>query len=346
MPEPGVYAFDRFLIDAAERRLLRDGQPVEVTARYFDALLLMVENPAQLISRDRFLDEAWRGVPVTDEALSQCITQLRKTLGDSPGRPRFIETVPKHGYRFIAPVNATGPGAAPPGPSGKVTEVLSLALAAALGGAAAGISGGLLYGFGAGTPPGVGAASLLMVMVAIGVMAGLAGGFGVGIGVGGSRALTGGSPLSDAVGGAVGGAVIGAVVTLLGLDAFTVLLGRAPVDVGGSLEGLVLGAAVGGGMHLVARAGWPSPIGAALCGGAAGAALPYVGGRLMGASLAEVAATFPESRIAVDGLGRLLGEPGFGPVSQSVFGLLEGLVFGAAVALAIRYWARLRNEPR
>src|SRR5690349_2558832 len=91
----GVYEFDRFRLDAAERRLLQDGRPVDVSTRYFDALLLMVENPGQLISRDRFLDEAWRGVPVTDEALSQCITQLRKQLGDTPARPRFIETVPK-----------------------------------------------------------------------------------------------------------------------------------------------------------------------------------------------------------------------------------------------------------
>src|SRR5215207_8822848 len=100
-----IYEFDRFRIEADERRLLRDGQPVEIAGRYFDALLLMVENPAQLVSRNRFLGEAWRGVPVTDEALSQCITQLRRQLGDSPARPRFIETVPKHGYRFIAPVS-------------------------------------------------------------------------------------------------------------------------------------------------------------------------------------------------------------------------------------------------
>src|SRR6185503_19790630 len=56
------------------------------------------------ISKDRFLDEVWRGVPVTDEALTQCIKTLRRQLGDDAARPRFIETVPKHGYRFVAPV--------------------------------------------------------------------------------------------------------------------------------------------------------------------------------------------------------------------------------------------------
>ena len=60
--------------------------------------------PGQLITRDRFLDDVWSGIPVTDEALSQCIANLRRTLGDDASKPRFIETVPKHGYRFIAPV--------------------------------------------------------------------------------------------------------------------------------------------------------------------------------------------------------------------------------------------------
>jgi DNA-binding winged helix-turn-helix (wHTH) protein len=338
----GVYEFDRFRIDAAERRLLRDGEPLEVTARYFDALLLMVENPAQLISRDRFLDEAWRGIPVTDEALSQCITQLRKLLGDSPGQPRFIETVPKHGYRFIAPVNGAAP--APVRKPSKSGDVISTALAAAIGGGTGGIAGGLIYGLGVNAAPGAGAASMLMVMIAVGILAGLAGGFGVGLGLGASRTLAGGNPLADTLGGALGGALIGVIVTLIGLDAFTVLLGRAPADVGGALEGLVLGGAVAGGTHLLARGSWPSPAGAALCGGIAGALLPLAGGRLMGASLAEVAATFPSSQIAVGGLGRLFGEDGFGPVSQSAFGLLEGALFGAAMAFAIRYGQAIRRR--
>lgn len=344
MKRPGVYEFDRFRIEAAERRLLRDGSPVEVSARYFDALLLMVENPAQLISRERFLDEAWRGIPVTDEALSQCITQLRKTLGDSPGEPRFIETVPKHGYRFIATVRGAAPVQPVESGTGPWIDALLLGLAAAIGGGMAGIFGGFVYGLGVNAAPGAGAASILMVMAAIGAMAGSAGGFGVGFGIGGLRALVGARILTDLAGGALGGAIIGAAVMLLGLDAFTVLLGRAPADVGGALEGLVLGGAVGAGSHALARKGWPSPLGAAIGGGLAGAFLPAIGGRLMGGSLAEVAATFPHSQIAVDGLGRLFGETGFGPLSQSAFGLVEGAVFGGAVALAMRYQQALRID--
>src|SRR5437868_15287644 len=101
----GRFRFDCFLLDPADRRLSRNGQVVELSARYLDALALLVREPGRLVTKDRFLDEVWRGVPVTDEALTQCIKTLRKQLGDDAGRPRFIETVPKHGYRFIAPLD-------------------------------------------------------------------------------------------------------------------------------------------------------------------------------------------------------------------------------------------------
>lgn len=81
---------------------------MELNARYLDALALLVREQGRLISKDRFLDKVWRDVPVTDEALTQCIRTIRRQLGDSAARPRFIETVPKHGYRFIAPVTRVG----------------------------------------------------------------------------------------------------------------------------------------------------------------------------------------------------------------------------------------------
>ena len=342
----GVYQFDCFRIDAAERRLLRDGEPVDVTARYLDALLLMVENPGQLISRDRFLDEAWRGIPVTDEALSQCITQLRKLLGDSPSQPRFIETVPKHGYRFIAPVGAAGEDSTPSAHGGALADILSIALPAAAGGAGAGVIGGLVYGLGVSISPGAGAASVLMVLLALGLFAGGLGGFGVGLGLGVARTFGPRSPLIDGLGGAAGGAIIGALVTTLGLDGATILLGRAPSDIGGVLEGLGLGLAVGLGAHLVSGRGWPSVRGSAVATAAAGALLPLFGGRLMGASLAGLSEAYPASQIALTSFGQLFGEPGFGPITQSVFGALEGFVFGAVVALAMRYSLTVRLDRR
>src|SRR4029450_9724140 len=98
-----MFRFDRFQLDPGDRLLRNDGAPVEINARYFDALTLLVSEQGRLVSKDRFLDEVWRGIPVTDEALTQCIKTLRRLLGDDAALPRFIETVPKHGYRFIAP---------------------------------------------------------------------------------------------------------------------------------------------------------------------------------------------------------------------------------------------------
>src|SRR5436190_486034 len=98
------FAFGGFTLDPHDRRLCREGAPVELNARYLDALALLVGEDGRLVSKERFMAEVWRGVPVTDEALTQCIRTLRRLLGDDAARPRFIETVPKHGYRFVAPV--------------------------------------------------------------------------------------------------------------------------------------------------------------------------------------------------------------------------------------------------
>ena len=88
----GSFRFDRFRLDPDDRRLTRDGARVELNARYLDALSLLVREQGRLVSKDRFLDEVWRGVPVTDEALTQCIKTLRRQLGDDAASPRFIET--------------------------------------------------------------------------------------------------------------------------------------------------------------------------------------------------------------------------------------------------------------
>src|SRR3954454_7326337 len=133
----GIYRFDRFEVDSADRRLLRDGEPVELSSRYLDALVLMLREAGKLVSKDRFLDEVWRGVPVTDEALTQCIKTLRQQLGDQAGRPRFIETVPKHGYRFIAQVDGAAK-AVRPSREGRWPDVLLFGAAGTVGGGMAG----------------------------------------------------------------------------------------------------------------------------------------------------------------------------------------------------------------
>src|SRR3982751_2963636 len=101
----GSFVFEQFVLDPEDRQLRRGADTVELNGRYLDALALLVREAGKLVSKDRFMDEVWRGVPVTDEALTQCIKTLRRQLGDDAGSPRVIETVPKHGYRFVALVN-------------------------------------------------------------------------------------------------------------------------------------------------------------------------------------------------------------------------------------------------
>ena len=105
--QAGQYRFGSYCLDAADRRLSRDGAPVELNARYFDALALLVREGGRLVSKDRFLDEVWRGIPVTDEALTQCIRTLRRELGDDATAPRFIETVRATVGRVTGPAVTT-----------------------------------------------------------------------------------------------------------------------------------------------------------------------------------------------------------------------------------------------
>ena len=324
--------FCGFELDPANRQLRRGDQPVELNGRYFDALALMVGEPGRLVTKDRFMDEVWRGVPVTDEALTQCIRTLRRQLGDDAARPRFIETVPKHGYRFIAPLDGGRPGPA-------VTErdwssFVKLGIAGTLGGGVAGIVGGLFYGFVAAGQPGVAGVSILLVLLCLTVVIGLVGGAGVAFGIAAhvfSRQQRWFWPI---LGGAIGGNVVGAAVRLLGLDAFNLLFGQSPGDMTGALEGAILGAAVGLGYVLASRQ-QQLRVGAslaALCGAAAGILIVVAGLHLMGGSLNLLAEHFPASKLR---LGGLFGEMGFGRVSRTITAALEGALFAGCVVAAM-----------
>src|SRR5438132_4448246 len=98
------YRFEDFRLDAGNRQLLRNGKPVALNSKYLDVLLLLVRHNGQLVEKQRIFDEVWDGVFVTDAALTQCIKDIRKQLGDDASSPRYIKTVPKHGYIFIGDV--------------------------------------------------------------------------------------------------------------------------------------------------------------------------------------------------------------------------------------------------
>ena len=339
--ESGGFRFERFTLDPRDRQLRRDGAPVELNARYLDALALLVSEAGRLVSKDRFLGEVWRGVPVTDEALSQCIRTLRSRLGDDAASPRFIETVPKHGYRFIAPVEVDSDAPATSAAAGgeRWRQVLMVGGAGTLGAGVAGLIGGLFYGFaGASQPlaPNMGAASVLLVLMWLTIAAALMGGAGVSFGI--AAAGLARPPLWTIVGGALGGMLVGGVVKLLGIDAFHLLLGQSPGDITGAAEGAMLGGAVGFGAWLASSRPVSPRRGAAyaaLAGGAAGILIPLLGGRLMGGSLDLLARHFPDSRLRLDPVGGLFGERGFGPVTQAVTGALEGMLFAGCIVGAM-----------
>ncbi len=95
------FRFDNFYLDAANRQLWRDRESVALNSKYFDVLLLLVSRSGQLVEKSRIFEEIWSGVFVTDAALTQCIKDIRRQLGDDAANPRYIKTVPKHGYIFI-----------------------------------------------------------------------------------------------------------------------------------------------------------------------------------------------------------------------------------------------------
>lgn len=342
----GSFRFDRFVLDPGERQLRAGDAPVELNGRYLDALVLMVREQGKLVSKDRFLEEVWHGVPVTDEALTQCIRTLRRQLGDDAAQPRFIETVPKHGYRFIAPVEWI-PDRAPPGAHSvspgadallEARGPIFIGAAGTAGGGAAGVLVGLLYGL-AGASTGSGALSALLVLMCLGILCGLIAGVGVAFGIAFATRMASDRPwLWSTLGGAAGGIIVGAFGKLLGLDAFNLLFGRSPGDITGASEGALLGGAVGLGAWLATRAAAPlarqlAP--AALAGAIAGALIPAFGGRTMGGSLDLLARGFPDSRLNFDRIGAMFGESTFGAISQSAAGAVEGALFATCVVGAM-----------
>ena len=99
-----VYAFGPFVLDPARHLLVRDGQPVPLTPKAFDALLILIERREQVMSKDDLLQLLWPDVVVEESNLSQQISHLRKALDDEASEPRYIVTLPKRGYRFVATV--------------------------------------------------------------------------------------------------------------------------------------------------------------------------------------------------------------------------------------------------
>ena len=346
--EPAVYRFGGFELDSAERQLRRDGAEVALNARYLDALILLVGARGQLVTKDRFMDAVWRGIPVTDEALTQCIRTLRRTLGDEAGDPRFIATVPKFGYRFVGVIEGEGveppPAPARPAPQPQATQTLTwdMGSTGTAGAVAAGVVGGLTYGVLGATlavPAQSGALSFVLVLACLTIVVAAIGGAAVAFGVAAAVQRGGaGSPLAI-VGGALAGLIVGAVAKLLGIDAFTLLLGRAPEGITGAPEGLALGTAVGLAYWITARRAGSTKRHAGLAGmivgAAAGLIIALLGGRLLAGSIDVLTQTMDGARLDLGRIGALFDETGFGLRSRIVTSVAEGALFGGFTAAGL-----------
>jgi Tol biopolymer transport system component/DNA-binding winged helix-turn-helix (wHTH) protein len=100
----GIYEFGSFRLDAQERLLQRNGVTISLTPKAFDLLLALVERHGRLVEKEELFQTVWPDTIVEESNLTYNISHIRKALGDGENGQKFIETVPKRGYRFAAPV--------------------------------------------------------------------------------------------------------------------------------------------------------------------------------------------------------------------------------------------------
>ena len=96
--------FARYRLDLPNAQLWRGNQRIALTSKAVAVLRYLVEHAGQLVSKTALFDALWPGTVVSDGALTFCIVELRKALGDNAKAPRFIETVHGRGYRFLGKV--------------------------------------------------------------------------------------------------------------------------------------------------------------------------------------------------------------------------------------------------
>src|SRR5262249_11247695 len=114
-PDNNLYEFEPFLLDAGNRILLKEGVTVRLTPKAFDTLLVLVQHAMQVVEKEQLLRDVWPETFVEEGSLSRNIHELRKALGDDSSEPRYIETIPRRGYRFIAPVKVSAIESRQPG---------------------------------------------------------------------------------------------------------------------------------------------------------------------------------------------------------------------------------------
>jgi hypothetical protein len=222
----------------------------------------------------------------------------------------------------------------------------SASVAAGLAGLLGGLAGGLLLAV---APGSVSPLTVVPVLALIGGVCGAVGGAGVGAGLSMAEAIARSRRTFALVCGATaGGGLVGAIVQWCSRWSLEALVGLQ-VDVGGGLEGLIIGGAAGLGFAI----GTPQTIGGlaaprgrprlkvgvitAMACGLGGLALTLTGRPLVGGTIHAIAQASRSTEVVLTPLGRLVGEPDFGPVSRAVIGSAEAALFGLGLALGLTH---------
>src|SRR3984957_7397728 len=127
---PRSRAFGVFEADLRAAELRKHGIRIKLQEQPFQILTLLLEHPGEVVTREELRQRLWPAHTFVDfdRSLNKAMTKLRAALGDSAENPRYVETIPRHGYRFLAPINMPREGAAAVGsPAGNHTDELSRA---------------------------------------------------------------------------------------------------------------------------------------------------------------------------------------------------------------------------
>src|ERR1700688_385676 len=108
-PQSQRFAFDRFELDLRSGELLKDGRRLRLQAQPFQLLAFLLEHPGEVVSREEICRKLWQSDTFVDfdHSLGTAVNKIREALSDSAEHPRFVETMPRRGYRFIGRLNGT-----------------------------------------------------------------------------------------------------------------------------------------------------------------------------------------------------------------------------------------------
>ncbi len=109
-----LYYFDDLVIDRENFRFLKQNEPKSLTPRAFDVLVYLIEHRGRVVEKQELFEAIWKETFVTDNALMRAVKEIRRELGDNANAPRYVETVHKRGYRFMAVVSESAEMSEPP----------------------------------------------------------------------------------------------------------------------------------------------------------------------------------------------------------------------------------------